>query len=790
MNNYINNNEELLDRDNEIAEITKIINNHGNKNSIILITGISGVGKSGLICKLKNSGFLSSNVVTVKMNKSSVSTLENLQYFNAICQATQEFSFKNNTLIPTPVQYGYSSLGNLIKYFFSIIKSKRGYGNAISIAESAEEEPVIRKKDYIVYVLNNANIILDIENIQNIDTQSFEILREIVETTENNVFILEYTNEEKEKSHYINLYKELLETGAEITEYRVEKMDFFYAKQLAPKNLELDINVLEKIYDSNDGNLMEIILANDKSTVNKSNIDISMHSLNNLEKHIVYTVYLNDDCIDCDLLFHLLLLSESKKQKSNFYITNKRLTKAIQNLKNRKILNIENKQIFLVHDSLHKELDKLRFDPILYYAYSSIKTYYLSMLCKNHKNKDVIEKLVFLFLKFADSELLSILPNVKELISDIKYPHLIITELENFRKKLLVTSAINKEGIYSLTILLVELCLANKLYEQAQKNLDIVFDQNNHYHLALQGEIYALQENIESKEKLLNLISKSCENSRLRLILELCLLYHSMKMDKFRESETYCKKILNNQSYKKYKEYAYALRNYAELCDSNFECINYYSKALKIFKSNGMLFDVACVYISLSMIYSYEGKLQKATECIKRAMKLDNKDLSQCYVLNNLSVINILKGTYDKITEKNLFDAILLSVTAYEKIIIYCNLLIYYCLTNNSQKAEKFANKIENSDYKKFQYEEFTHIVYQDLLYYYKWKKNTDKELYYYTKILKLINDPNMRKSTRNLAKAMNGLSNSEYFYSKYPFRVDFLGYWEFNIDNGLDHFE
>lgn len=111
-------------------------------------------------------------------------------------------------------------------------------------------------------------------------------------------------------------------------------------------------------------------------------------------------------------------------------------------------------------------------------------------------------------------------------------------------------------------------------------------------------------------------------------------------------------------------------------------------------------------------------------------------------------------------------------------------------MTNNSQKAEKFANKIENSDYKKFQYEEFTHIVYQDLLYYYKWKKNTDKELYYYTKILKLINDPNTRKSTRNLAKAMNGLSNSEYFYSKYPFRVDFLGYWEFNIDNGLDHFE
>lgn len=790
MSKDMNLNEELLDRDCEIKELTELISKHSNKNSIILVTGISGIGKSGLICKLKNTGSLSSSVVTVKMNKSSVSTLENLQYFNAIYKTLQNFSLKNNTLIPTPTQYGYINFGNLIKYFFSIIKSKKGYGDAISIAESAEEESIIRKKDYILHVLNKANIVLDIENIQNIDTQSFELLREIIENTDNNVFILEYTNGEKEKSHYKNLYKELLETGAEITEYIVEKMDFFYAKQLAPKNIELDIDVLEKIYDSNDGNLMEIILANEKSNINESNIDISMHNLSNMEKHIVYIIYLNDDCIDYGLLFHLLQLSEPKEQTQVLHITKKELFQITQDLKNRKILKIENKQIFLIHDSIHRELDKLRFDPILYCAYSSIKTYYIAKLNEDSKNQDVIEKLVFLFLKFSDSELLSILPNIKELISGIKYPNLIISELEKFREKLLDTSAVNKEGVYSLTILLVEQCISNKLYKQAQKNLDIVFDQNNDYHLALQGEIYALEENIESREKILNLISKSCENSRLRLILELCLMCHSMKMDKTSVSEIYGKQILNNQAYKKYKEYGYALRNYAELCDSNIKCIEYYNKSLKIFRANGMTFDVACVYISLSMIYSYEGEFQKATECISKAIKIDNGDLSQCYVLNNLSVIDILKGAYNEKTEKNLVDAIILSVSDYEKIIIYCNLLIYYCLTNSTQKAQKIAQKIEDSNYKKFHYEEFIHIVYQDLLYYYKWKNNTYKESFYYDKILSMINDTNTRKSTRNLAKAMNGLSNDEFFYSKYPYRVDFLGYWEFNIDNDLDHFE
>ncbi len=101
-------------------------------------------------------------------------------------------------------------------------------------------------------------------------------------------------------------------------------------------------------------------------------------------------------------------------------------------------------------------------------------------------------------------------------------------------------------------------------------------------------------------------------------------------------------------------------------------------------------------------------------------------------------------------------------------------MLVFYCLVNDLNNAELFAQKIENSKYFYFKYEEFLHIVYQDLLYYYKFINNTAKSSFYYNKIISLIEDSSTRQLTKELAKAINGLSKSNYFYSNFKFRVDF----------------
>lgn len=393
-------------------------------------------------------------------------------------------------------------------------------------------------------------------------------------------------------------------------------------------------------------------------------------------------------------------------------------------------------------------------------------------------------------MKFSDEELFSLLPRLKELLNEQKYPQLIISKLVKYRESVLEMSAnslIIQKGIYKLTILLIEVCISNKLADEAQKNLNTIFDVNNNYHLALQGLIYSLCESFEVEDKLRSLIEHAPINSRLRLILELALMNYCMKMHSSNISEKLGVAILNNPFYKQFKEYAYVLRNYAELCDDNEKAIEYYNKALKIFKTQEMNLNVSSIYISLAMIYAYKGNLLDAKKALKRALSLDKSSTTICYYLNNVAAIDILGNKYDKKTEKSLLDSSLLSVTVYETVLIYCNLLIYYCLTDEYDKASFYAKKIEVL-YKDFQYEEFLHIVFQNLYFYYTRIKDFKKKAFYYKKIIAIINNPNTKKSTKLLAEGMNGICNNNSFYSNFPFRVDFLGYWEFIIDSDLDH--
>ncbi len=778
----------LVDRDKEIKDLAEIIQYSNTQNEIIIVTGISGIGKSGLVNKFKIIHNIDINMINVKMSKNSVSTIENLQYFNAIYKAFEEFSIRNNTLVPTPTQHGISSIGNLIRWIFSVLKSKNGFGDAISLSEPSEEKNIVRKRDYILHILSNSDVILDIENIQNIDTYSFELLKSIISNVTNKIFILEYTLGEQEEHHFMNFYKELLETGAHVTELRVEKMDFIYARQLAPKNKNINLTLLEAIYDSSNGNLMEIILANEKTTKKESNINISLNNISKDEKYIAYIITLNGGNITYDLLYKIIINPKRNGGEYLFHISEEKIEEIIDSLISKRIIKKDNTIIALAHDSVQDEINKHGFSSVLMCAYNDVKDYYLRLLSCNTDNSEILEKLIALFIKFSDQELLSLIPKIKDFLMDIKYPKLIICELEKYRKELLNNATINIKSAYNLTLMLVEVSLSNKLFDEAQKNLDLIFDKQNQYHIALQAQIYALQETFEVESKLKNLVDNVSDNSRLKLILELCYMYFCMKMYNTNKTKIISELILNNIHYQKYKEYAYVLRNYAELCDSNTECIKYYKQSLKIFKENNMIFDMACVYISLSMIYSYEGKLRVAQTCIDKAIKLAPKNISQCYVLNNRSVIAILGNSFTDKTEKDLIASALLSVTLYEKIIIYCNLLVYYCLSGNYKKAEIYVKKIESLNYQKFNYEELSHIVYQNMLFYYKSVNNETSFQKYYKKIMDLINDPNARTSTKELAKSMLGLSSNNSFYSGFSYRVDFLGYWEFNIDNDLDH--
>ena len=48
--------------------------------------------------------------------------------------------------------------------------------------------------------------------------------------------------------------------------------------------------------------------------------------------------------------------------------------------------------------------------------------------------------------------------------------------------------------------MLVEICLSKKMWSEALKNLRLIYDESNSYHIALQAQIYSLQESDNAHE--------------------------------------------------------------------------------------------------------------------------------------------------------------------------------------------------------------------------------------------------------------------------------------------------
>lgn len=601
--------EQLLDREIETNEILEILNKPADNNKIIYLTGISGVGKTGFVKKLSQSSLLTHAILSVKISKSSVETIENLQYFNALYKTVTYYA-KNKMFdsVLSPAQQNMRSIKSLRRVFFSIFKSKSGLSDMEPLSEPAEDASVVRKKDYLIYVLKKNDIIIDIENIQNVDTQSLELIKDIIYESQNRTFIFEYTLTNSNYSHFENQYKEFREICSDISCYKIEKMDFLIAKNLAPADINIDIEEVRMLYEKSNGNLMEIILANEHSNESESNIDTNIKKLSKKEKYILFIIFLNDAPIEYDDLA-VMVIENDNEIRLDF----EELKSLINILCQKKILIKENDIIKIKHDSIIDALQMYMQSPILYCAYITLKNYYNDNL---ETKKISIEKLLSLYLRFSDQDLLILLPR---------------------------------------------------------------------------------------------------------------------------------------------------------------------------FKSKKMYHDMAAVYLSLSMITAYIGDIAQSRQYIEDAIKLDSRELSLCYILNNKSVLELLDNTYSNTTEKNLRNALLLCVSRYEKLIVNANLLIFYCLTNNFSEATRIANIIEESNYLDFQYEEFLHIIYQNLYYYYDlFKHNNDKRQYYYDQILNLVNSPKTKESTKFLASGMNHLIKTDYFYAQFPFRADFLGYWEFTVDSDL----
>lgn len=773
--------EDFYNRTHEAKKMVDMVNEKTPNNKIIIIAGRTGIGKSAFVDKVLSNELHDHMSIRVNICKASADTIENLYYINALYRTLSNLANKKIfDNIHSPLQQGISNLKNILSFGFDVLLDKTvGEGNTLH--EPTDERSVLRKKDYIISVLQKNAFIITIDNIQNIDIQSLEILNNIINQIRDTTFIFEYTTEnESSNDEVLSFYNALKRFNATVYFFQMKRLDYNEAKKLAPSSF--DELQLQELYQRSNGNLVKIQLADKSMSLDDDPIKGRLSRLSKDNWFLVNLLYLNESPIHYADLYKMLVGNLDAPPFSE-----QKLFECLNELEKEKIIKVlSSGEIRIYHDSINSQLDIQSASVLLYSAYGVLKEYYRRKLCET-QNDETVEHLFCLYLRFSDEELLTIFPQITKIIRSYKYPHTAINKLISYREKIQLKGHLNPRLYEKLVTLLVNLCIEYGLWREAQSNLNLIYSPTNPYHRAMKAAVLSLDFTNEESIESIRTIIKQASSHREKLTSELCLLSAEMARQPRKESIKMAQKMIATTEYQNCLEYAFLLSNYAELIDNTQECINLYKQAMGIFHRAGRDELGANILVFLSMIYAYEGRIFDARKVLDFGKKLG--EVKESYLLNNYAVLDVLEGKVTANNATQLSDALLLTCDPYEKILIQCNLLVCYTLLTEMERAEQIMLEITNQPYEQFQYEEFLHIVYQDLLFYFKTIKNKTKEEQYQQQLHKLIEKSSADSMFVPIAKMqLKNQTSPDLFYSRFPFRVDFLGCWNIEISSDLEN--
>ena len=283
-----------------------------------------------------------------------------------------------------------------------------------SLYEPVDDRGVLRKKSYIVSILKRQSYALCLDNIQNIDNQSFELLKEIMRQVSNTKLILEYTiDQEHDISCFYSFYNELRSFDADIFPFTIEKLRCAEAKRLAPGGVSEA--QLKALYERSGGNLVEMLLAGEDLAHGCELIRQRIALFSKNDRFILDIIYLNGGMIE-DIQLHKMLLDNLLAPPFSM----KTIGESIHALNAGKMFAYADNGTYRLHGTVMDELKSQPVNSLLFVAYRVIKEYYMTKLAE-YPDEEVVERLTQLFLAFSDEAISELLPYVQALIKSYKY---------------------------------------------------------------------------------------------------------------------------------------------------------------------------------------------------------------------------------------------------------------------------------------------------------------------------------------------------------------------------------
>lgn len=773
----------FYDRDNERRDLSKMIRERDDDRArIIVLLGYSGVGKSSLMQKLFETVFQHQGHLQVRIQKPLSATVESDYFFQRLFDAVLEKSkaeLIQGNLSPSGPLESFR-IGQLLHLF------TRGVASKLHIEGAIDNKAInlLQKRNFVVEFLSKTPHIIDIENMQCVDMHSFEVICSIIEQTPASTFVFEYTLSGKKDDPYPDFYSALESLNANVDEFCLGSLNEADALKLLPTGAysAAQRKFAITLYHKKHGNLYQLIHFKERRWVSSEDpdeIDAAIRALLSDRRELtsVYLldlIYLEGRQITLRQLRAFATTPEWTGQSA--LVPPKAFSTAIKRLKEQKFLEEEGGAL-RIHDSISEALDHQDVNPMLFQAYRTLTSYYTEWRPSDSDQQIFrMSRLFSLYLRFADRRLLSILPDIRRVLLAQRYPQTIYEAILEFRSTLLRQTNPDPVLCQEICRLLVEICIESGESDAGWDILKDISGLSESEERLLKGRLLELGMQRSDIDALNKLIWESDKDSSERFLLEMSRLHVSMRLLSQAESLILAKEVTENKRYKQYPEYAFALANLAELVDSPIQAIELYKEGIQLLEERGEHLLAGCLYMNLCMSFAYMGKLEEAKSCLEYARQ---SGADEAMYLNNCVALELLAGRVSKESVAALKDALLLDSNEFEQLIIHNNILITLVLLNDWALADKEYEFLTNSGFEKFEYAEFLHLCYQNLLFYCRARKRKKKAETYFRELERLYRAPNTNAGTRSLIMAMLGQKpNADSFYAKFPYRAEFLCYW------------
>jgi hypothetical protein len=497
---------DVVDRDEYVEKILPTLKKSDSSN-IVIISSPSAIGKSSLVSKLlSNVNMLTFRIKTSPLNEST--TINEWSYFDLLFRTIKNKfgdkeensffsyinSFKDKTNNGVILSYIIDKIFNMsnmfpiipIVYLVATWYFKLGKFDVNTIIDDNSMESRRIKNQYIKYVFNHNHIIINIDNMQNIDEQSFKDLINLINETKEGChkFLFEYTLSEKYPMNNCQVLSEKFsDTNIKSEIIPLKKLDKKYIVDAISRHMLIPINAwdfnikLQKLYENNNsGNIREMLdfalRYEESASVNNENNEPTFVNIDLLEDYskqvLAFIVNLNGR------IRKSILEDICKKIKLS-------LNDILRDLEIKLMIEINKDIVVLSHASILDIWNKEKhifsnYDNIAFYQ---LTEFYNSILINNILHDEIYDEawlnLIQLYSKYEPRKIVELFSNIEN-DANIKispqnawlYIAQMISVIENKKDE-------KEEDLY---FRFIKYCFENELYNEGYSIIEILSSVN------------------------------------------------------------------------------------------------------------------------------------------------------------------------------------------------------------------------------------------------------------------------------------------------------------------------